>query len=117
MTHRKLAKLEPRVATLNTAVTGQRYSELRGTAAQRGYTYRWQRYRISWLRDHPLCGDRVDGRSDEHSLCTRDGLVTPATDVDHIDRVTGPDDPRFWDPTNHQSLCHACHSTKTAQGL
>lgn len=35
------------------------------------------------------------------------------TDVDHIIPVDGPDDPRFWDPENHQSLCHACHSAKT----
>lgn len=85
----------------------------RGNSTQRGYTYRWQRYRKRWLAEHPLCGDRVDGRSSEHSQCMREGRVIAATDVDHIERVTGPNDERFWEPTNHQSLCHTCHSAKT----
>jgi 5-methylcytosine-specific restriction endonuclease McrA len=38
-------------------------------------------------------------------------------DLDHIHPVTGPDDPAFYDPANHQSLCHACHSAKTMSEL
>jgi 5-methylcytosine-specific restriction protein A len=37
-----------------------------------------------------------------------------ATDVDHIRRVSGADDPLFWDASNHQPVCHSCHSRKTA---
>jgi 5-methylcytosine-specific restriction endonuclease McrA len=35
--------------------------------------------------------------------------------IDHIVPVTGPDDPRFWDMSNHQALCsraHGCHDRK-----
>jgi 5-methylcytosine-specific restriction enzyme A len=37
-----------------------------------------------------------------------------ATDVDHVQAVSGPEDKRFWDHDNHQALCHGCHSYKTA---
>ncbi len=58
----------------------------------------------------------MGGPSAEHSRCRHEGRDVPATDVDHIVPVTGPDDPRFWAPANHQSLCHDCHSAKTARG-
>ena len=38
--------------------------------------------------------------------------VEVATVVDHIMPVTGADDPRFYDPTNHQALCERCHNVK-----
>jgi 5-methylcytosine-specific restriction endonuclease McrA len=28
--------------------------------------------------------------------------------------VTGPDDPLFWMPSNHQPICNSCHRFKTA---
>ena len=37
-----------------------------------------------------------------------------ATDVDHLERHDGPDDPKFFDMNNLDSKCHACHSRKTA---
>lgn len=40
-------------------------------------------------------------------------LRVPATDVDHIVPHRG-DWKLFIAPGNHQSLCHACHSRKTA---
>lgn len=85
----------------------------RASSTARGYDRRWRNYRSRWLTDHPLCGDRLDGSSSEHSICAKEGRTTVATDVDHIRRVTGRDDPLFWEPANHQSLCHACHSVKT----
>lgn len=85
----------------------------RGSSARRGYGRPWQNYRRHWLRLHPLCGDREVGSSNEHSLCVQSARITAATDVDHI-KPPGSDKGLFWDPTNHQSLCHTCHSAKTA---
>jgi 5-methylcytosine-specific restriction protein A len=106
----RLKTLKPAIRTLTASpIPGA----ARGNSTQRGYTYRWQQYRKRWLAEHPTCGERSDGPSTQHSQCARDGRVTAATDVDHIERITGPNDSRFWDPSNHQSLCHACHSVKT----
>jgi 5-methylcytosine-specific restriction protein A len=74
----------------------------RETTNERGYTYRWQKAREGWLRNHPLCVH-----------CERDGRVVAASDVDHIIPHKG-DMELFWDNTNWQSLCAPCHSTKTA---
>lgn len=76
----------------------------RGTAAQRGYTWRWAQYSKSYRARHPLCVE-----------CERQGRVTPAQHVDHIQAVSGPDDPMFWDESNHTGLCAPCHSRKTAK--
>ena len=85
----------------------------RGSSAERGYGARWGKYRAAWLRLHPLCGDRCSTASPEHSLCLQQGRIAPAREVDHI-HPAKPDDPQFWDAANLQSLCHRCHSTKTA---
>lgn len=45
--------------------------------------------------------------------CARRGIRTPATDVDHVRDHKG-DWALFTDEGNLQSLCHACHSRKTA---
>lgn len=76
----------------------------RGTAGKRGYNYRWQKYSRAFLRDNPLCAE-----------CRRAGKITRSEHTDHIQRVTGPDDPLFWDHDNHQPLCRDCHSLKTAK--
>lgn len=82
----------------------RRYDEQRGTAAQRGYTYRWNKYSRWFRRQNPLC-----------AICEREGRVAPSEHVDHIKPVNGPDDPNFWEPGNHWALCHSCHSRKTAK--
>ena len=87
----------------------------RGTTAERGYGSRWQRYRRWWLTRYALCGDRADGSVSPHSRCRQAGRGVHATEVDHIVPVTGPDDPTFWQPSAHQSLCRRCHRTKTQQ--
>jgi 5-methylcytosine-specific restriction protein A len=84
----------------------QQYDKQRGTASERGYGVRWQRYRLMFLRQHPLC---------ECDECRRSARLLPATDVDHIKAVSGPDDPLFWEPTNHRALSHSCHSRKTVR--
>jgi 5-methylcytosine-specific restriction endonuclease McrA len=67
----------------------------RGTAHQRGYTKRWVRYSAKRLSEFPFC-----------AICGRLADVT-----DHI--VPAQVAPaRFWDPTNHQSLCGDCNRRK-----
>lgn len=88
--------------------------QYRESAHKRGYDSRWKSARAGWLRQHPLCGDRADGPSPEHSECLQARRLTAATDVDHIVPHRG-DKSLFWERTNWQSLCHACHSAKTAR--
>jgi 5-methylcytosine-specific restriction protein A len=45
-------------------------------------------------------------------ICEADGCNEPATDADHIERISDGG-PRL-DSGNLQSLCHSCHSRKTA---
>ena len=82
------------------ARAAQQRDHQRGSAASRGYDARWRAYRKSFIARHPICNTR--------------GCRRPTTDVDHIQAVSGPQDALFWDPTNHQGLCHTCHSRKTA---
>ena len=72
----------------------QQRADDRGTAAERGYDYRWSKLRLMVLRANPAC-----------VVCG-----APATDVDHITpkRLGGEDA-----LDNLQSLCHACHTRKT----
>jgi 5-methylcytosine-specific restriction protein A len=77
--------------------------DARGSAQDRGYDARWHRYRDWYLRQHPLCVE-----------CAKAGVATAATIVDHIIPVRGPDDPRFYEYGNHQSLCTEHHAKKTA---
>lgn len=74
----------------------------RGTSAQRGYGYRWQKTRAGYLAKHPLCVH-----------CMREERVEPATELDHIIPHCG-DMELFWDRENWQGLCRPCHSRKTA---
>jgi 5-methylcytosine-specific restriction protein A len=75
----------------------------RGSSAQRGYGYRWQKLRIAYLRVHPICVDPF-------GVHKRDGRIEPATDVDHIiPRAQGGTD----DEDNLEAMCHSCHSRKT----
>lgn len=79
------------------------YERKRGSPSARGYTYRWEQYAAAYKREHPLCVH-----------CQANGRIAATQCVDHKTPVSGPDDPLFWEPTNHQALCHSCHSIKTA---
>lgn len=79
----------------------QRQDQRRGTAAQRGYNYKWQKAREVYLKQNPLC-----------VTCDKDGEVTAATVVDHIIPHKG-DQGLFWDVKNWQPLCKQCHDRKT----
>src|SRR5688572_4946023 len=94
----------PRCGHLKPCPTHSR--ENRPSAAARGYGHRWRLYRLQFLKEHPLC-----------VTCERENVLHPATDVDHIEPVTGPDDPLFWEPTNHQALCSPHHSAKTRRDV
>lgn len=64
-------------------------------------TARWQAARKAQIARCPCC-----------VACTEQGRVTPATVTDHITPVRLGGD--FWAPSNHQSLCRACHQAKSA---
>lgn len=76
------------------------YDRKRGTAAERGYDWRWNKYSRWYRMNNPIC------------VMCRNG---PSQHTDHIKAVAGPDDPLFWNPSNHQALCHSCHSRKTVK--
>jgi 5-methylcytosine-specific restriction protein A len=66
----------------------------------------WRLAREAQLSRQPLC---------ECCLAEVPEVLTPATDVDHKIPHRG-NWTLFIDPENHQSLCHSCHSQKTARG-
>ncbi len=71
------------------------------TSCQRGYDARWQKARLSFLAENPLC-----------ERCLPE--LVEATVVDH--RTPHRGDPGlFWDRRgNWSALCAACHNKKTA---
>jgi len=71
------------------------------TTTQRGYGWRWQKARLPFLSEHPLC-----------MACQAQNIFTPAMVVDHIKPHKG-DETLMWDRTNWQSLCKLCHDLKT----
>lgn len=81
----------------------QKQDDRRGSANERGYNYRWQKARLTYLRQHPLCVE-----------CERAGKIVPATVVDHVTPHKG-DQSLFWDVSNWQSLCAYHHNLKTVQ--
>lgn len=76
----------------------------RDSAAWHGLYYKskWKELRTVQLLREPFC-----------RTCAAAGRRTPAEDVDHIIPHRG-DMQLFTDPGNLQSLCHSCHSKKTA---
>jgi 5-methylcytosine-specific restriction protein A len=74
----------------------------RGTAASRGYGAQWQKARLVYLAQHPLC-----------VACAKQGRTTAATVVDHVRPHRGCV-ALFWDMSNWQALCRRCHCSKTA---
>ena len=68
-------------------------------------TKRWQQLRAAQLMLSPFCAE-----------CAKAGTRTRASDVDHIIDHKG-DVRLFFDADNLQSLCHPCHSRKTAASV
>jgi 5-methylcytosine-specific restriction protein A len=73
----------------------------RGSAYSRGYNSAWQKFRVLYLRDHPLCRE-----------CYKANRLTPATEIHHIvELVNGGSK---YDESNLMELCHSCHARITA---
>jgi 5-methylcytosine-specific restriction protein A len=79
------------------------YDGRRGSAQERGYTARWQKYSKQFLGrpENQICVLHLDS-----------GCAIVAQCVDHIDPPDGPNDPRFWATENHQGACIHCNSVK-----
>ena len=75
----------------------------RGNSAARGYGRMWRTASDGWIAHHPFC-----------SVC---GVALPRRlmVVDHVVPHRG-DMALFWDRSNWQTLCKACHDRKTASG-
>jgi 5-methylcytosine-specific restriction protein A len=79
--------------------TRQRYDRERGTANERGYTYRWAKIRKAFLIKYPLCHD-----------CLERGEITAADEVHHITPLAEGGTHNF---DNLMALCKSCHSKRT----
>lgn len=73
----------------------------RGTRQERGYGVAWQRLRVRYLSEHPLCVH-----------CAAKGRMVAANEVDHLIDIAVRPDLRL-DADNLQALCKRCHSRKT----
>lgn len=78
-------------------LTATRY-DLRGTKQERGYGGPWEALSKMKRAENPIC-----------EVCNNE----PASAVDHIVPITGPDDPGRLDWRNLQSICNQCHAIKT----
>ena len=77
------------------------YDRWRGSASDRGYDATWRKTRNAFMAANPIC-----------RICLDAGRVRVADMVDHIVPVKiAPDG--LLDPDGLQSLCNACHQTKT----
>lgn len=78
-------------------------SDRRLSPTKRGYDNRWRRYAKTFLArpENRFCKLHLDS-----------GCAIVAQCVDHIDPPDGPNDPRFWDRSNHQPACIHCNSVK-----
>ena len=88
-------KLKARRATAKKSEHARKFHAL--------YDEAWRRTSKAYLEQNPLCVD-----------CAELGLIEAATEVDHIEPHRG-DRKKFWTRSNWQSLCHSCHSRKTAR--
>jgi 5-methylcytosine-specific restriction enzyme A len=79
-------------------------SDTRPSAAHRGYDATWQRFRLAFLQEHPLCCD-----------CLERGRSVPASEVHHVERLRERPELRLV-ASNCLALCKPCHTTRTNRG-
>ncbi len=97
----------------NKADKGSSYCEIhrkimekqRLTPTERGYDYKWKKFRKEYLKKNPLC-----------VMCLSKGKITQSKVIDHIISHKG-DKGLFWDESNMQALCVRCHNKKTGKGF
>lgn len=82
--------------------TRKQFDKQRNPQKNKTYDHAWRKLRDAHIQANPIC---------KH--CIAEGILTPATEVDHIVPVKIAPERRL-DPTNLQSLCKPCHSRKTA---
>jgi hypothetical protein len=97
------------------------------SASARGYGYLWQQYTKRRKITHPYCEvihcypcNLIWKKGKAPTHCPKCQAPTricgkPMQCTDHIQPVTGPDDPLFHEPSNHESCCWSCHSRLTIQ--
>lgn len=78
------------------------WDKRRGSAHQRGYDSRWQKYSRAFLArpENQFCKLGLPGCT-EFAEC-----------VDHVKPPKDKNDPLFWDKDNHQPACIHCNSVK-----
>jgi len=82
----------------------------RGSPSARGYTYQWAKVSAAFRNQHPICGERHDGRLDTvNSRCAELGMTVAATCVDHTVPL---DQGGTNDETNLMSACAKCNTLK-----
>ena len=78
--------------------------EPRGTATERGYDYRWNKFSLWYRSQNPLCRD-----------CLEEGIVTPSAEVHHVRKLA--DAPKLkYEYENLMALCSNCHKIRTGRG-
>jgi 5-methylcytosine-specific restriction protein A len=85
---------------------GFKREKYRPSSSERGYGYKWQKYRASVLARNPICVDPFGEHAERNEIAR-------ATRLDHRIPHRG-DQKLFWDKSNHQPLCERCHNRKTA---
>jgi len=63
------------------------------------YNYKWRKYRLQFLKEHPLC-----------VMCEQQSLTEPATVVHHKQPHRGNVE-IFWRRSNHEGLCKLHHDS------
>jgi 5-methylcytosine-specific restriction protein A len=95
------------------------YEQQRPNANQRGYSSKWQSYSQRFLAANPFCCD-PDKRHPDRLVASAhtDHITPPRTALVGLPLNVNPKPVEYhklwWDPKNHQPLCHSCHSFKTA---
>ena len=80
----------------------KQYDTERGNSAQRGYDAQWRKFRVTYLRQHPLC-----------ISCHDRGRLVEATEIHHVKMMS--DGGSKYDESNLIAYCKRCHSSVTSK--
>jgi len=79
------------------------YNSQRASSAERGYDNDWDKFRLLFLKERPLCVD-----------CLTKGRTRAAKEVHHIIRLR--DGGERLNAMNCMGLCKPCHSRRSIRG-